>query len=80
MAARQSARRSHAFAILMTFSRTSLLSTTDATLTPAQTKRLANMAQDGGARAVYPAHLPRDGDTIFGVSAGERALEEEGIR
>jgi len=47
---------------------------TDAILTPAQAKRLAILAQDGVARAVLPAHLPRDGDTIFGVSTGGRPL------
>lgn len=41
---------------------------TDATLTPAQAKRLAILGQDGVARAILPAHLPQDGDTIFGVS------------
>lgn len=41
---------------------------TDATLTPPQAKRLAILGQDGVARAILPAHLPQDGDTIFGVS------------
>jgi len=48
---------------------------TDAALTKAQATRLAILAQDGVARAVLPAHLPRDGDTIFGVSTGARALD-----
>jgi L-aminopeptidase/D-esterase-like protein len=47
---------------------------TDAVLTPALAKRLAILAQDGVARAVLPAHLPRDGDAMFGVSTGARAL------
>ncbi|GBD57818.1 P1 family peptidase [Gluconobacter wancherniae] len=41
---------------------------TDATLSKSQTKRMAILAQDGVARGVYPAHLPEDGDAIFGVS------------
>lgn len=41
---------------------------TDAKLTKAQAKRLAILAQDGVARGVYPAHLPEDGDAIFGIS------------
>jgi len=40
---------------------------TDATLTKAQCARLAMVGQDGIARAVRPAHLTVDGDTIFGL-------------
>lgn len=47
---------------------------TDASLTVQQARRLAILAQDGVARAVLPAHLPRDGDTVFGVSTGARPL------
>lgn len=47
---------------------------TDATLTRAQAQRLAIMAQDGLARALFPAHAPLDGDTIFAVSTERRAL------
>ncbi|MEM8990552.1 MAG: P1 family peptidase [Pseudomonadota bacterium] len=43
---------------------------TDAALTRAETGRLAVMAQDGMARAVYPVHGPLDGDTIFALSTG----------
>jgi L-aminopeptidase/D-esterase-like protein len=43
---------------------------TDATLTKAQAKRLAIMAHDGLARAVLPAHLPSDGDTMFAAATG----------
>jgi L-aminopeptidase/D-esterase-like protein len=45
---------------------------TNATLTKAQATKLAQMAQDGVARAVYPAHTPVDGDTIFALATGER--------
>ncbi len=47
---------------------------TDVTLSPALVKRLAILAQDGIARAVLPAHLPRDGDAIFGISTEARPL------
>lgn len=50
---------------------------TDATLSPAFVKRLAIVAQDGVARAVLPAHLPRDGDAIFGISTEARPLTDE---
>ena len=38
---------------------------TDAHLTKAEAKRLAVMAHDGFARALWPSHTPYDGDTIF---------------
>jgi L-aminopeptidase/D-esterase-like protein len=41
---------------------------TNATLTKAQTKRLAMSAHDGLARAVRPAHTPYDGDTLFALA------------
>jgi D-aminopeptidase len=41
---------------------------TDATLTKAECKRLAIMANDGLARALRPVHAPNDGDTVFAVS------------
>jgi L-aminopeptidase/D-esterase-like protein len=44
---------------------------TNATLTKAQATKLAQMAHDGLARAVYPAHTPWDGDTIFALATGE---------
>jgi L-aminopeptidase/D-esterase-like protein len=44
---------------------------TNATLTKAQATKMAQMAQDGLARAVYPAHTPWDGDTIFSLATGE---------
>jgi L-aminopeptidase/D-esterase-like protein len=50
---------------------------TDAALSPAQARRLAILGQDGVARAVWPAHLAGDGDTIFGVSTGARPLGEQ---
>ncbi|MCM2563058.1 P1 family peptidase [Lutimaribacter sp. EGI FJ00015] len=48
---------------------------TDAALDKAQCTRLATAAQDGYARALVPAHTPMDGDLIFAVSTGARALQ-----
>jgi L-aminopeptidase/D-esterase-like protein len=31
---------------------------------------MAQMAQDGVARAISPAHTPHDGDTIFALATG----------
>jgi L-aminopeptidase/D-esterase-like protein len=45
---------------------------TNARLTKAQATKLAQMAQDGLARALYPAHTIVDGDTIFALATGER--------
>lgn len=47
---------------------------TDAVLTKAEAHRLSIMAHDGLARAVLPAHLPLDGDTMFAASTGQRPL------
>jgi D-aminopeptidase len=43
---------------------------TDARLTKAQANRLAVMAQDGFARAIYPVHTPFDGDVVFSAATG----------
>jgi L-aminopeptidase/D-esterase-like protein len=49
---------------------------TDAILTKAQVKQLAVMAQDGLARAIYPAHTTIDGDTVFAAATCRRPLAE----
>ena len=49
---------------------------TDAALTKAQTKELAVIAQDGFARAIYPAHTTLDGDTVFAAATGRRPLAD----
>ena len=49
---------------------------TDAPLTKAQAKRMAMSSHDGLARAIRPAHMPMDGDTIFGMSVGEKTAED----
>lgn len=48
---------------------------TDATLTKAQAKRLAVMAQAGLARALRLAFAPSDGDTVFAVATCVNDLE-----
>jgi D-aminopeptidase len=49
---------------------------TDAVLSKAGAKRMAVAAHDGLARAVVPAHTPLDGDLVFGVAMGARALTD----
>jgi L-aminopeptidase/D-esterase-like protein len=49
---------------------------TDARLTKAQCHRLAVMAQDGLARAIYPVHTPLDGDVVFAAATGKTALSD----
>ena len=51
---------------------------TNATLTKAEITKVAQMAHDGLARTVYPAHTPRDGDTVFGLATGKH-LDEGGL-
>lgn len=43
---------------------------TNATLTKAEATKVAQMGQDGLARAIYPAHTPGDGDTVFSLATG----------
>ncbi len=44
---------------------------TNAKLTKSQTNKVAQMAHDGLARAVTPAHTMYDGDTIFSLATGQ---------
>jgi L-aminopeptidase/D-esterase-like protein len=46
---------------------------TNAALTKTEATKVAQMAQDGLARAVNPAHSPWDGDTVFALSVGTAA-------
>jgi len=46
---------------------------TNATLTKTQATKIAEMAQDGFARAIYPSHTTGDGDTIFAVATGGKS-------
>lgn len=48
---------------------------TDAPLTKTQAKRLALAGHDGIARAIRPAHMPMDGDTLFAMATGEHGSE-----
>ncbi len=43
---------------------------TNARLTKAQAHRMALMADDGLARAIYPSHTVGDGDTVFALATG----------
>lgn len=43
---------------------------TNARLTQSQATKVAQMAQDGLARAIVPSHTPGDGDTIFTLATG----------
>lgn len=45
---------------------------TNAKLTKAQAKKMAEMAHDGFARTIVPAHTMGDGDTIFAIATGAR--------
>ena len=44
---------------------------TNARLDKAQVNKIAQMAHDGFARAIYPVHTPVDGDAIFSLATGE---------
>jgi L-aminopeptidase/D-esterase-like protein len=50
---------------------------TNARLTKVQATKVAQMAHDGLARAIYPAHTMGDGDAIFALSTG--ALESADV-
>ncbi len=50
---------------------------TNADLTPAEARRVAIMAQDGLARAIRPIHTPFDGDVLFVLATGTKALGDE---
>ena len=52
---------------------------TNAKLTREEANRLATMGHDGLAMAIRPVHTPFDGDTLFGVSTGEVAVEGEDV-
>jgi D-aminopeptidase len=50
---------------------------TDMTLDKAQARRLAEVAHDGMARAIFPAHTLFDGDLVFAVSTRARPVGPE---
>jgi L-aminopeptidase/D-esterase-like protein len=43
---------------------------TNARLSKAEAHRMALMADDGFARAIFPSHTPGDGDTVFSLATG----------
>jgi L-aminopeptidase/D-esterase-like protein len=47
---------------------------TDAILTKHKAQKVAQMAHDGMARAIRPIHTMTDGDTVFCMATGKRAL------
>jgi L-aminopeptidase/D-esterase-like protein len=46
---------------------------TNAILTKTQATKVAEMAHDGFARAIYPSHTMGDGDTIFALATGAQS-------
>ncbi len=48
---------------------------TNARLTREGANKVAQMAQDGLARSIYPAHTMWDGDTIFTLATGEQQAD-----
>lgn len=52
---------------------------TNAKLTKAQATKVAQMAQDGVARTIRPAHTMLDGDVIFALAAGARKADVSSI-
>lgn len=48
---------------------------TNAALNKEQANKVAQMAQDGLARAVRPAHTMLDGDTLFALSSGNKKVD-----
>jgi L-aminopeptidase/D-esterase-like protein len=52
---------------------------TNVALDKAMSTKVAQMAQDGLARAIRPAHTPWDGDTVFAMSTGKVRLEHAAL-
>ena len=50
---------------------------TNATMTKTQATRVAQMAHDGFARAISPAHTSADGDLIFALATEERTAPDD---
>jgi L-aminopeptidase/D-esterase-like protein len=48
---------------------------TNARLTKEEANKVAQMAQDGLARAIRPAHTMFDGDTLFALATGEKRAD-----
>ncbi len=52
---------------------------TNAILTKAQATKVAQMAQDGVARTIRPAHTMFDGDTLFALSTGAKKADVSAV-
>jgi len=52
---------------------------TNAKLTKAQATYLAQMTDDGYARAIWPIHTMVDGDTVFAIATGSKPGEPDMI-
>jgi L-aminopeptidase/D-esterase-like protein len=52
---------------------------TNAGLTKAQATKVAQMAQDGIARTIRPAHTMLDGDVVFALSTGTRQADVSSV-
>jgi L-aminopeptidase/D-esterase-like protein len=52
---------------------------TNARLTKVQATKVAQMAQDGIARTIRPAHMMLDGDVIFALSTGARKADVSSV-
>jgi L-aminopeptidase/D-esterase-like protein len=52
---------------------------TNARLTKDEANKVAQMAQDGLARAIRPAHTMFDGDTLFALATGEKRADVNAV-
>jgi L-aminopeptidase/D-esterase-like protein len=52
---------------------------TNAKFNKAQTTKIAQMAQDGLARTIRPAHTMLDGDTVFALATGHRKADVSSV-
>ncbi|MCK9485099.1 MAG: P1 family peptidase [Dehalococcoidia bacterium] len=50
---------------------------TNARLTKTQVNRIATVAHDGFARAIWPVHTRADGDVIFALATGEQEITDD---
>jgi L-aminopeptidase/D-esterase-like protein len=53
---------------------------TNVILTKTQATKVAQMAQDGYARAISPVHTPADGDTVFAIATGAKTGNADVMR
>jgi L-aminopeptidase/D-esterase-like protein len=52
---------------------------TSAELDKVQTTKVAQMAHDGVARAIHPAHTQLDGDLVFALSVGRKRVDLDSL-